>query len=59
MCNDYYALKKKTIKNQYPMPRIDEVIDKLHEAFYFSKIDLRSGYHQIQMREEDVEKTTF
>jgi hypothetical protein len=59
MCIDYRDLNKKTIKNRYPIPRIDELMDALHGDFFFTKIDLQSEYHQINIREQDIEKTTF
>jgi hypothetical protein len=59
MCIDYHDLNKKTIKNQYHIPHIDDLTYELHGTFLFSKIDLRSGYHQINIRKKDIEKTLF
>jgi hypothetical protein len=59
LCVDYHALKEVTIKNMYPLPRIDDLFDQLRGACVFSKIDLRSGYHHLKIRECDIPKTGF
>ena len=59
MCIDFRALNKITTKNRYPVPHIDDLLDQLKDVVYFSKLDLRSGYHQIRVAEQDVWKNTF
>ena len=59
MCVDYRSLNSVTVKNKYPLPRIDDLFDQLSGARVFSKIDLRLGYFQLKIREEDIPKTAF
>jgi hypothetical protein len=59
MCVDYRSLNDVTIKNKYPLPRIEDLFDQMRGARVFSKIDLRSGYHQMNIRPSDIPKTTF
>ena len=59
MCIDYRELNKLTVKNRYPLPRIDDLFDQLQGASWFSKIDLRSGYHRVRVRDEDIQKIAF
>ncbi|GJR61156.1 hypothetical protein Tco_1503318 [Tanacetum coccineum] len=59
MCIDYRKLNKLTVKNRYPLLRIDDLFDQLQGSSVYSKIDLRSGYHQLRVRDEDISKTAF
>jgi hypothetical protein len=59
MCIDYRSLNEVTVKNKYPLPRIQDLFDQLRGVSVFSKINLRSGYHQLRIRSSDIPKTTF
>jgi hypothetical protein len=59
LCIDFRQLNKVTPKNKYPLPRIDDLFYQLKNAKIFSKIDLTSGYHEVRIKEEDINKTTF
>jgi hypothetical protein len=59
MCVDYRSLNEVTVKNKYPLPRIEDLFDQMKGASVFSKIDLRSGYHELKIRESDIPKTAF
>jgi hypothetical protein len=59
LCVDYRKLSEVTIKNKYPLPKIEDLFDQLNGAKVFSKIDLRNGYHQLKVRESDIPKTAF
>ena len=59
LCIDYRQLNQVTLKSKYPLLRVDDLLDQLRGASVFSKVDLKSGYHQVRVREEDIQKIAF